>query len=285
MDTIRLDILRISIELNFAQETLSPLNSNLELFKPNTRNKTTPKLNINIVEKSFTGVDAKNHIKNRNRSIKLLRNGENLIFNYFTGQFLTDPDFSDVKIWSPYEKEISIERDGSINYNGDPTLRLILWGRASLEKYCYLHGALVVLEGKYILLMGDSGVGKTTLSKLSCECGGTCLTEEDPFISKIDNEIIAYGTPWPGIIGPPVPDSGKLHSIFFLEHAKQNELKRLTPPEASKLLLHNSRTFNWLPHTIPDAIDLLNITAQSIPSYRFGFTPDQSAVEKLLSVL
>jgi hypothetical protein len=148
-----------------------------------------------------------------------------------------------------------------------------------------MHGALNVLDGKYILFMGDSGVGKTTLSGLACERGATCLTEEDPFLAWKNNTPIAYGTPWPGIKGPDVAKSGKLAALFFLRHAPENQMTRLDKAGAGRSLLHNARIFKWLPQAIPDAIELIDKVVGSVPAYDFGFVPDQSAIEEIRKVL
>lgn len=210
---------------------------------------------------------------------------DGMLFSFSTGQFVADRKFSRVQLWSPYDREISLQRDGFPNFNGDPGLRLILWGKAAVAGCCYLHGALNVLDGKYILFMGDSGVGKTTLSRLACDLGGSCLTEEDPFLAWKKNTPIVYGTPWPGSMGPDVPKSGELAALFFLRHASKNSLQRLDHALASRRLLHNARIFKWLPHTIPKAIELLDTVSRSVPAYDFGFVPDYSAIEAIRKVL
>lgn len=210
---------------------------------------------------------------------------DGILFMYKSGQFAADRAFTKVQLWSPYDRKISLQRDGFPNFNGDPGLRLILWARAAIDGCCYLHGALNVLDDKYILFLGDSGVGKTTLSRLACNLGGSCLTEENPFLGWKDNSPIAYGTPWPGPMGPDVPKSGEIAALFFLRHAAENSLQRLDHALASRRLLHNARIFRWLPHTVPKAIDLLNTVSRSVAAYDFGFVPDHSAIEAIRKVL
>ncbi|MCP3899653.1 MAG: hypothetical protein GY707_08070 [Desulfobacteraceae bacterium] len=278
-------ILGIPFIIRFTNNTFLPLNHALKTFIRPNNDLTIKPTTIDFVEKSFIGLNPQQYISQRRESISMEQHGNDYLFSFFTGQFQASKNFKKIKLWSPYENEMSIERDGFLNYSGDPTLRLIAWGRAAIENYSYLHGALVVIEKKYILLMGDSGVGKTTLSNLACECGATCLTEENPFLSWKNNKPYVHSSPWPGIKGPDKPVSNILSAIFFLRHASQNQLTSLGLEEKCRRLLHNTRTFNWLPETIPASIELIDKVAKNVPAFDFGFIPDQSAVHDIIKVL
>ena len=241
---------------------------------------------LKIGDHSFDGVDREEHLDRNYRSMEMEMRGEDeILFRYLTGQLLSNTDFTNVNLWLPFERRMSLEHDGYVHYNGDPSLRLVVWARGSREGYCYMHGALVVLDGNYILLAGSSGSGKTTLSGLVRDQGGTCLTEEDPFISCLDEVVEAHTTPWPGMSGPPAPFSGKLHSVFYLRHGERNDIRLLSSRESSQQLLEHSRTFNWLPDMLPAAMDLFNHVALTVPCYDFGFVPDQTAVEAMRRTL
>ena len=148
-----------------------------------------------------------------------------------------------------------------------------------------MHGALVFLDGMYILFMGDSGAGKTTLSNLVCQEGGTCLTDENPYISYKEGIVNAHTTPWPGVKGPVVPFSGPLAAIFFLRHSKKNEARQLTTKEASRSILNGSRTFNWIPETIPNSIQLFDKVVKNIPVYDLGFLPGSNVISFIKDIL
>lgn len=201
--------------------------------------------------------------------------GDLYLFTFPTGQFLANRDFSRILLWSPYEKTLGGDLDGY------PWLQLILWGRVSLMGGCYLHGALIVIDGHYILLLGDSGTGKSTLSGLAVQEGFTRLTEENPFLTWQDKRPTAHAAPWLGMSGPPAISSGSLSCIFFLRHAPKNDIQRLTPQEAGRRLITNARMFNWLPQTIPGTVEVLNNTLSQVPVYDFGFVPDPSAVRAI----
>lgn len=159
---------------------------------------------------------------------------------------------------------------------------LALWGYLTLRGGAYLHGAFCVMGGRYVLFLGDSGVGKSTLSGLVVAAGGSCLTDEHPFVTVNEGERhFIHGTPRPGVKGPPVPISGDLDAVFFIRHAPANEIRRLTPSQAGRRLLGNARFFHWLPATIPETVKTLDKIARYAPVYDLGFVLDSTVVELL----
>lgn len=276
-----LKILGIPFELKFSQKTQMPLSPELEAYQVSSPNISPKKSMIEVVSDPLAPDHMENSESPAADSIKMSEYQEKMLFHYSTGQFLANRDFTDVKLWSPYEAVISKQRCGRINFNGVPTLQLILWGRASLEGFCFMHGSLIVIEDKYVLLMGDSGAGKTTLSKLAVEMGYTCLTDENPYLHLNQEDVFVHSTPWPGSLGPPKPRQGPLAAVCVVRHSSKNEIRKLSLKEAGRCLLHNSRTFNWLPETMPEAINVLDYVTREVPVYDFGFLPSKSAVNTL----
>ncbi len=286
LEVVKLQILGLFFELHFSERSYLPLHKNLKPFVVSEIYNYDASTVIRVEEESFDGTDGYQHIAKRFGSLSMEPIGDTEhLFRYYTGQFLANHDFTNVKLWVPFERQMSVDHDGYANFSGDPPLRLILWARSSIEGYCYMHGALIVLDGKYILLIGQSGSGKTTLSNLACDCGASLLTEEDPFLSWKKDEPYALASPWPGRRGPDVAFSGKLTAIFYLRHARQNEVRSLTTNESCHNLLQHSRTFNWLPRTLPLAVELFDKVAQKTPSYDFGFVPDARAVETIRDLI
>ncbi|WP_167495917.1 hypothetical protein [Desulfosediminicola ganghwensis] len=166
---------------------------------------------------------------------------------------------------------------------------LALWGYFSVHgKGVLLHGALIELDGKHLLLLGDSGVGKTTLSRMAVAAGGTCLTDENPFLSGGPGKPRVYGGPWYSdrslLPDKPVTTATGprlLDAILLLHHAPQNTLDRLSIQTAVFAVLQNTRTFNWLPGTIYKAMGHVEDAVQATPVYSYGFLPDISAIHHL----
>lgn len=186
---------------------------------------------------------------------------------------VADPGLAAWRCWNgvkPLPEEMSV---------GRRWLMLALWGYLTLRGGAYLHGSICVVDGRYLLFLGDSGVGKSTLSRLVLAAGGSCLTDENPLVTlDADGHPLAHATPVPGVRGPDVPLSGRLDAIFFLRHAPANDCRRLLPSEAGRRLLRNARFFHWLPATRPETMRILDAIARIVVCHDFGFVPEPSAV-------
>lgn len=269
------------IDVCFHPETVLPLFETLSpfLYEGPALKNAKPPIRIRCVDKPIDNASYAEYLKQHPIQKHLKITDNHYLFSFLGGQFLTDKTFSNVTLWYYVEKEYIS------TFDGFPWLQNILWGRLSLEGGCYLHGAIVVINGKYILLLGNSGVGKSTLSGLAVEAGFTRLTEENPFITLETSHPWTHATPWPGISGQWQPPSGKLHSIVFLRHAHENVICKIPASEAGKRLIHNARWFNWLPFTIPYGMQTLGTTINTIPIYDFGFVPDQTAIASIQGII
>ena len=80
------------------------------------------------------------------------------------------------------------------------------------------------IGGKGVLLTGNSGVGKSTLSKMLKNCGHNILCDDRMFTIKKKDGFWIYGSWCHGT----VPDSSSmavpLKAIFFLEQSKENTI-------------------------------------------------------------
>jgi len=220
---------------------------------------------------------------------RLSRNGMTIAVTSEAGFWLRDPDGSvvvanpDLSAWQCWGYRYAQESEV---FPGNRWLMLALWGYLTLRGGAYLHGAVCHIEGRYILFLGDSGVGKSTLSRLVVAGGGTCLTDENPFVTFGDaGRPQVHGSPRPGVNGPPAPLSGPLAAVFFLRHAPQNELRRLNGTGTARRLVGNARFFHWLPETIPLTMAVLDAIASNTPIFDFGFVPDRAAASVVSTAL
>jgi hypothetical protein len=65
----------------------------------------------------------------------------------------------------------------------------------------YLHASAVELEGRVYLFSGDSGVGKSTHTRLWQQVFGESariINDDKPALRYLDGVWYAYGTPWCG---------------------------------------------------------------------------------------
>ena len=212
------------------------------------------------------------------------------IFKRKNEVLLTTKSFSVCRNWNSSVDYLS-EQNPVLGRSGWPLLAI--WGYLSLSgQGLLLHGSFVKIRGRNFLLLGHSGAGKSTLSRLVTDAGGLCLTDENPFVRILAGQPRVYGSPWYSCydiartkIEHGEENSAHLDGVFILHHAPQNILNLYTKAEAATALLAHTRTFNWIPETIPMAFDLLDHLIRCTDIYSFGFAPDNSAVHYLLDAL
>lgn len=203
---------------------------------------------------------------------------------------LATKSFSVCRNWNSSVDYLS-EQNPVLGSSGWPLLAV--WGYLSLSgQGLLLHGSFVQVQGKSFLLLGHSGAGKSTLSRFVTEEGGICLTDENPFVRIVAGEPRVYGSPWYSCydvartkIQDGEENSAHLDGVFILHHAPRNTLSLYAKAEAGRALLNHTRTFNWVPETIPAAFDILDKLIKCTNVYSFGFVPDKSAVHCLLDAV
>ena len=101
-----------------------------------------------------------------------------------------------------------------------------------------MHSAVLEYDGCAYAFLGRSGIGKSTHTGLWLKNFPQAkIVNGDKPILKIDEEgVTAYGTPWMGKEGRGENTKAPLMGLCFLEQAKQNSIRRLTPAETASRL-------------------------------------------------
>ena len=142
-----------------------------------------------------------------------------------------------------------------------------------------LHAAILEYDGNAYAFLGRSGTGKSTHTGLWLQAfDGAKIVNGDKPILKIDDGVIAYGTPWMGKEGRGCNTKAPWKGLCFLEHAKENSIRRLSPAEVtSKLFLQ------ILMPTDEDAavktLELADRLIQSVPAWLLKCDISEEAVK------
>lgn len=95
----------------------------------------------------------------------------------------------------------------------------------------FLHSSAILYKGKAYLFSADSGVGKSTHTKLWIKKFGAenvqIINDDKPIIRFIDNDWYVYGSPFDGGTGINKNIRAKLGGIVFLERADENSIEVL----------------------------------------------------------
>ena len=146
----------------------------------------------------------------------------------------------------------------------------------------HIHGCgLNAWGGQGLLLAGYSGAGKSTSARIWRASGAArLLSDERAALRWQDGRYWLHGTPWhSSVMDSSSPERVPLERIFILEHAPQNQARRLRPAAAVAALAARAFLPFWSQAGMASALELLEDLVRVVPCYQLGFVPDASIVE------
>ena len=157
------------------------------------------------------------------------------------------------------------------------TLSHALEAGAALRSGIPMHAALVKQEGKGILFLGPSGMGKSTQARLwEKYLGADILSGDRPCIRKTGDGWYAFGMPWDGKDRILRQSSVKLSAIVVLEQAGENEICQMTPAQSMAALLHQVSIPVWDQRAADAVLKSMGEAAQSLPFWHLKNKADES---------
>lgn len=129
------------------------------------------------------------------------------------------------------------------------------------------HGSVVAVEDEAFLFTARSGVGKTTHSRLWLENipGAYIVNGDKPLLKIIDNEVVAYGTPWQGKESYGANCKVKLSSICLIERSENNSIEEID----SKSMLPHLMQQAYRPQYAEYMLKTMNLLDMLIKSVKF----------------
>lgn len=142
------------------------------------------------------------------------------------------------------DEEFAEEKRQSSNFSDGYIENICLYRSLCLQMPQYsrmlLHASILQYKDAGYAFLGRSGTGKSTHTKLWLQYlpETFVLNGDKPILEEREDCFIAYGTPWQGKEGWGCKGQAPLKALCFLEQAKENSIRRLTPAEtASRLFL------------------------------------------------
>lgn len=149
-----------------------------------------------------------------------------------------------------------------------------------------LHASVLDFNGNGYAFLGRSGTGKSTHTRLWLQYVQNVfvVNGDKPILQQTKEHFIAYGTPWQGKEGWGTKTQTPLRGLCFLEQAKTNSIKKLTPSEtAARLFLQV-----LIPHEETAAVKTLELVDNLIfktPAYLLSCDISQEAVKTSFEAL
>jgi hypothetical protein len=148
------------------------------------------------------------------------------------------------------------------------------------------HASAINVKGEALLFAGQSGVGKTTLSKkwIKNQEGSYFINDDKPLISANESHAVVYGSPFAGQEALNSNTQSKIKAIFFLEQAHDNEIVQLSKTEKIIRMMEHIQRFISKDNILAATTIVGNII-DTTPIYLYKLKDDEEAYEYLYKML
>ena len=188
-------------------------------------------------------------------------------------------DYREIDIF--HRSEEAFLRGGLPALTAFPTDQVLLAQVFPYLQGAYFHGAGLILGGRGLIFLGQSGQGKSTITRFFMESTPAKILCDDRIIlRRHQQKWMIHGTWSHGEIPEVAPDAAPLAGLYFLQKAAENRLSPLKSPfEVFKKLVD----LLVRPHPTPEwwdrVLSLCQNLAHEIPAYDLEFNLDGSVVE------
>ena len=175
----------------------------------------------------------------------------------YDGIYYIYPDFDDSGtpnlVFNNGQKMIFLSVEGHFDYKLlARTIREIAYRRLESDGYVCIHSSAVQLNGKGILIVGDSAVGKTTLSLSLCKFfDAKYMTNDKTLIKDINGDL--YATSFSAAVRL---NYGTLNTLKMEDHFKDWNLKIKRPADQTDWKEFNGvNKLNLLPKEVSEILE------------------------------
>lgn len=173
------------------------------------------------------------------------------------------------------ESRQGLIRQTSNPYSIDSVLRITHTLLLAQTGGFLLHASSAVRNGKAYLFSGLSEAGKTTIARLAPP-DVALLTDEASYVRRVDNQYLAYGTPFAGELGEPGKNiSAPIAAVYLLDKASENRITSVDPAEAIRRLMRNILFFAHDPKLVRMVFESACAFVTAVPVFKLSFFPDQ----------
>lgn len=162
----------------------------------------------------------------------------------------------------------------------------LFYTHAVQRQMLQLHCATIEDQGRGILFLGPSGIGKTTQAERWAQYRGSSIINGDiGFVQRTPQGYTAWGTPWHGSSPYCLNTSVPVKALVVLKQAPENRLRELTGFEKVREVSGSVFYPTWLENGMELCTDTLNHLLTDLPVYRLDNRADEAAVNLLAAEL
>ena len=176
--------------------------------------------------------------------------------------------------WDPRAGRGTI-RQSANPYSIDSVLRIVHTLLLAKSGGFLLHAASAIRNEQAFLFSGESGAGKTTISRLAPE-DAVLLTDEISYVRRDGQNYEACGTPFAGELAKSGENvAARIAALFFLEKGSENRVEPVESGEAVRRLMRNILFFAEDPELVKSVFRSACEFVERVPVCRLTFLPDE----------
>lgn len=158
-------------------------------------------------------------------------------------------------------------------------LNQIFYTHAVQRHMIQIHSSMIDYQGKGLLFLGPSGIGKTTMAELWNKYKNALIINGDMnFVQETDKCFLGWGTPWHG--SSPYCENANVpvHALIVLRQASENSIRELENFEKVQSVSNNIIYPTWLENGMELCLETLDHLLTALPVYELSCRPDEDAV-------
>ncbi|MFL6306395.1 MAG: hypothetical protein ACJ72H_22920 [Candidatus Sulfotelmatobacter sp.] len=180
--------------------------------------------------------------------------------------------------WNPSKRRGWIRQTAN-PYSIDAVLRIVHSIVLARQGGFLLHSASAVRKGRAFLFAGESGAGKTTISRLA-PADATLLTDEISYVCRESKGYVAFGTPFTGELAKLGENvSAPVAALYLLAKGVENRIDPIEPAAAARSLLSNILFFARDEELVQAVFRTAFEFVGRVPVSRLSFVPDSRVWE------
>lgn len=164
--------------------------------------------------------------------------------------------------------------------NNFESLVLLIFHTHAVQRHMIqIHSAMIDYQGKGLLFLGPSGIGKTTMAELWNKYRDALIINGDMnFVQETEDSFLGWGTPWHGSSPYCENTNVPVHALIVLKQASENSIRELKNFEKVHLVSNNIIYPTWLENGMELCLETLDHLLKKIPVYELSCRPDEDAV-------
>lgn len=143
----------------------------------------------------------------------------------------------------------------------------------------YFHSSLINFNGRGLMFLGPSGIGKTTQAELWNRYRDALIINGDVvFVQETEEAFLGWGTPWHGSSPYCENSSVPVRAMIILKQAPENSIRELSGFEKVTAVSGSVFYPKWLENGMELCLETLDHLLTKIPVYELSCRPDEEAV-------